>query len=178
MHSRNPQPVLQYTLAGEFIKQHASVNAAGRAVGVSGAAILDCLKGKQKKAANSLWQKASNPIKPLPLTKAVGNAAKTVSCYNPTTGKLSQTFSALKEAARTIDSTPVDIRTAIKTGRKHREFRWAFGSEKRLPDFIAVSHPKTVTTINNHKKSSISALQREIKIMERYLALREKINLK
>ena len=47
---RNRKPVLQYSLDGELIAEHESINAAGRATGFNISNIYSCCTGKYKKA--------------------------------------------------------------------------------------------------------------------------------
>lgn len=50
------KPILQYDLQGNFIKEWISMSEAARNVGVSVAHICDCVNGKRKKSANSIWK--------------------------------------------------------------------------------------------------------------------------
>lgn len=50
------RPILQYSLSGEFIREHDSISSAARCIEKGNSSICDCCKGKRKSAYGYVWK--------------------------------------------------------------------------------------------------------------------------
>ena len=94
--------VLQYTIQGEFVKEHLSIRQAACVIGINKNNIAKCCNGKHTTAGGFLWcyKGDEDSIKPLPFGRKLPNRSKTVIALRESGDVI--TFPNCNEAAKSV----------------------------------------------------------------------------
>ena len=130
---RQGQPIYQYTLSGEMIKQWPSASECARQMGYSQAAISNVCRQEQYSAYGYLW-KLVNDNRPISewvynnLNKQnSGKPKKRIAQYDKDTLELIQIYDSAAEAARALGlADKSNICAAARKGKNAAGYRWKY----------------------------------------------------
>lgn len=121
--------VYQYNKDGSFIKEWESIGLASKHLNIFSTNIVACLKGINKSSGGYMWS-YENKNKLNPMVNLTGKNQKTkISVYkiDILTNKILETFSSIKEAAKSVNIHCGKISECCSGKRKTvRNFKWSY----------------------------------------------------
>ena len=124
------QPVVQYTMEGEFVKEYASLEEAAEIRGIPAAIILLCIRGKQRSTNKYQWRLKKDAIKDgkiMDIDPARKQAGRAV-CKFDMDGKFIREYPSMADVARDEGVSREAISSRLER-KKCAGYQWRFKVE-------------------------------------------------